>query len=215
MSSPIRSGDEQRSALELVSKIEPLSVSVGGAGPTFIISHKPDASFMVVNDILAASGSVAFARDEVQTSEGRETGAFVVTGIGRASLLSIAQKYGVSVVSATRTPQTIPIHKARIGLYRPWQPSIDEGWTRWILEKYGFASESLYNAGVKAQATSMRASTPSSFPTCRRTSSQTALKPAWFPANMLAASTPQVPMPSASLSGKAARSSSLTRVLQR
>ncbi len=142
--------DEQRSALELVSKIEPLSVSVEGAGPTFIISHKPDASFMAVNDILAASGSVAFARDEVQTSEGRETGAFVVTGIGRANLLSIAQKYGVSVVSTTRNPQTIPIHKARIGLYRPWQPSIDEGWTRWILEKYGFASESLYNAGVKA-----------------------------------------------------------------
>src|SRR5271170_3466596 len=50
-------GDDQRAALELVSpinsKIDPPSASVEGAGPTFILSHKPDASFMAVNDILA------------------------------------------------------------------------------------------------------------------------------------------------------------------
>ena len=143
-------GDDQRSALELVSRIDPLTVTVEGAGPTYILSHKPDASFMAVNDILAAGGSVAFSRDEVQTPEGPETGAFVVTGIGREKLLSIAQKYGVAAISASRTSQTIPIRKARVGLYRPWQPSIDEGWTRWILEKYGFAPESIYNAGMKA-----------------------------------------------------------------
>jgi hypothetical protein len=143
-------GDDQRSALEIVSKIDPISASVEGSGPTFILSHKPDASFMAVNEILAAGGSVAFSRDEVQTAEGLETGAFVVAGIGRANLLSIAQKYGVSAVSTTRNPQTIAIRKARVALYRPWAPSIDEGWTRWILEKYGFAPESLYNAGVKA-----------------------------------------------------------------
>ena len=143
-------GDDQRAALELVSNIDPVSVIVEGSGPTFVISHKPDASFMAVNDILASGGTVAFARDEVKTAEGPETGAFVVTGIGREKLLSIAQKYGVGAVSTARAPQTVPIHKARVGLYRPWAPSIDEGWTRWILEKYGFAPESLYNAGVKA-----------------------------------------------------------------
>ncbi len=40
--------------------------------------------------------------------------------------------------------------KARIGLYRPWEPSIDEGWTRWILENYGFEPKSLYNADIRA-----------------------------------------------------------------
>ena len=29
-----------------------------------------------------------------------------------------------------------PVKPARIGLYRPWTASIDEGWTRWILEQY-------------------------------------------------------------------------------
>src|SRR5271156_4581833 len=51
-------GEDQRSALELVSKVDPLPVTVEGAGPTFVMSHKPDASFMAVNEILAAGGSV-------------------------------------------------------------------------------------------------------------------------------------------------------------
>lgn len=143
-------GEDQRASLELVSKIEPLNAKVEGANATFVMSHKPNASFMAVNEILAAGGSVGFSRDEIQAGEGAETGAFVVSGIGRDKLLSIAQKYGVAAASTSRAPQTIAIHKARVGLYRPWQPSIDEGWTRWILEKYGFAPESLYNAGVRA-----------------------------------------------------------------
>jgi hypothetical protein len=37
-----------------------------------------------------------------------------------------------------------------VGLYRPWSPSIDEGWTRWILENYGFEPKSIYNADIRA-----------------------------------------------------------------
>src|SRR4029453_10110515 len=38
------------------------------------------------------------------------------------------------------------IKKPRIGLYRPWQASMDEGWTRWVLEQYGFDFVSLVPA---------------------------------------------------------------------
>ena len=143
--------DEQRARLELINKADLPAGEVEGEGSTFVLSHQPDASFKAVNEILAAGGSVAFARDEVKTKEGAETGAFVVSGVGRTNLTSIAQKYGVFAVAAARAPQeTIALHKAKVGLYRPWAPSIDEGWTRWILKQYGFAPESLYNAGVRA-----------------------------------------------------------------
>jgi Zinc carboxypeptidase len=143
-------GADQRANLELVSKIDTPKSSIEGAGPTFLLSHKPNASFQAVNDVLAGGGSVAFTREDVETSEGHETGAFVISGIGRANLLSIVEKYGLTATSTAHAPQAIALHKARVGLYRPWAPSMDEGWTRWILEKYGFAPESLYNAGVKA-----------------------------------------------------------------
>jgi hypothetical protein len=37
-----------------------------------------------------------------------------------------------------------------VGLYRPWNPSIDEGWTRWLAEAYDFQYTSLSNADVIA-----------------------------------------------------------------
>lgn len=38
----------------------------------------------------------------------------------------------------------------RVGLYKGWNASIDEGWTRWILEQYGFAPKSLDPKAVRA-----------------------------------------------------------------
>jgi hypothetical protein len=31
------------------------------------------------------------------------------------------------------------VRKPRLGLFQPWTASLDEGWTRWVLEQYGFA----------------------------------------------------------------------------
>src|SRR4029453_18966971 len=28
--------------------------------------------------------------------------------------------------------------RPRIGLFRPWGSSMDEGWARWVMEQYGF-----------------------------------------------------------------------------
>ena len=46
--------------------------------------------------------------------------------------------------------EPVPAKAPRIGLYRPWTASMDEGWTRWILEDYKFPFVSLYNADVRA-----------------------------------------------------------------
>ena len=40
--------------------------------------------------------------------------------------------------------------RPRIGLYKSWMADIDEGWTRWLLEQFGFAYKTLRNADVQA-----------------------------------------------------------------
>jgi hypothetical protein len=71
--------------------------------------------------------------------------------VGRGAMDGVAKKYGVSVSALTAGPaNVIAIKKARVGLYRPWAPSIDEGWTRWILENYGFEPKSIYNADMRS-----------------------------------------------------------------
>ncbi len=43
-----------------------------------------------------------------------------------------------------------PSRQAKIGVYRPWVASMDEGWTRWILEQYKFPYTNVYNADIQA-----------------------------------------------------------------
>lgn len=42
-----------------------------------------------------------------------------------------------------------PLSKPRVGLYRSHIPSMDEGWTRWILEQFGWEYASLHNARLR------------------------------------------------------------------
>ncbi len=40
--------------------------------------------------------------------------------------------------------------KPRIAIYNPWGGALDEGWTRWLLDTYGFTPKSLHPQEVKA-----------------------------------------------------------------
>ena len=44
------------------------------------------------------------------------------------------------------------VKPVRVGLYKPWIASMDEGWTRFLLERYGFRFENLSNEQMKAGA---------------------------------------------------------------
>ena len=80
-------------------------------------------------------------------------GATVQFGAGRpatpmratciSGLAEAAQDDLVNVARACRPSARSPRRRERsrqprIGLYQPWTGSMDEGWTRWVLEQYGF-----------------------------------------------------------------------------
>jgi hypothetical protein len=43
-----------------------------------------------------------------------------------------------------------PLRRPRLALYQPWQANMDEGWTRWLLEQFGFAYTGVRNADLQA-----------------------------------------------------------------
>jgi Zinc carboxypeptidase len=145
---PLEAG--QRALLTKVTTVELPEAAIEGTGTVFAVSHKANASFQLINAALRAGATVSLAQDPVKTAEGTENGAFLIGGIGRSSLAELSKKYAVSAVAVAAPAHTLPIKKARVGIYRPWAPSIDEGWTRWILENYGFEPESIYNADMRA-----------------------------------------------------------------
>ena len=68
-----------------------------------------------------------------------------LSGSARSALVSdLGLRTERSGAAGTRFART------RLGLYRPWNPSMDEGWTRWLLEAYDFEFSSLRNADVLA-----------------------------------------------------------------
>ncbi|WP_185827353.1 M14 metallopeptidase family protein [Edaphobacter aggregans] len=142
---------EQRVLLTKIDQVKLPEAQTIGEGSIFAVSHKPNASFQWVNAALAQGGSVAMSSDAIKTSEGMEQGAFVVSGLSRSAVAGLTSKFSIGAVSMPAAPaHAIPIKKARIGLYRPWSPSIDEGWTRWILENYNYDTKSIYNADMRS-----------------------------------------------------------------
>ena len=53
-------------------------------------------------------------------------------------------------VGASKPASAEPLKQPRIALYKSHQPSMDEGWTRWILEQFGWVYESAPNAVIRA-----------------------------------------------------------------
>ncbi len=143
-------GSDQRAMLTKIDKVALPEASVDGAGALYAVSHKTNAAFQLVNAALEAGGTVSLAQEPVKTANGVETGAFLISAGGHASIGDLTKKYAVSAVGVSAPQHTILLKKARVGLYRPWAASIDEGWTRWILENYGFEPKSIYNADMRA-----------------------------------------------------------------
>ncbi|MDZ4801031.1 MAG: hypothetical protein SGI92_22970, partial [Bryobacteraceae bacterium] len=52
--------------------------------------------------------------------------------------------------SLTAAPGARKIRRPRVGVYKAYTPSMDEGWTRWILENVGFAFTSVYAKDIQA-----------------------------------------------------------------
>jgi hypothetical protein len=46
--------------------------------------------------------------------------------------------------------ESIEIARPRIALYKSYVPAIDEGWTRWLLEDFGFAYQNVLNPEIEA-----------------------------------------------------------------
>src|SRR5262249_36825871 len=145
---------DQRAGLRLLEKVDLPPGGVRGSGPVFVISHRTNNSFKAINEALSAGGKVEFAAEPPSPAyvhEGWQAGEMVVTGIDRDRMNEIARRNSVVAQALAKAPDgVVSASKPRVGLYRSWVPVIDEGWTRWILENYGFAPATLRNGDVQA-----------------------------------------------------------------
>ncbi len=132
-------------------RAEPLAGRVAGAeSPVgYLLIHEANDAFLAVNQIMGAGGSVFWLLDPL-TADGVEhtAGTYYIPadGTDRALLDRLAQERGLSfhAVATAPTGDALELKRARVGLWDRYGGSMPSGWTRMILEDFGFDFEVVY-----------------------------------------------------------------------
>jgi hypothetical protein len=142
-------------SLEALTAEPRIDGRVSGSGPRFAFEYAgPDAA-RAINALLKQGARIALE----PSADAKGIARAVVTNAPRKAIDEVASTYGLSVTATelvrlkadTTGPSTLNVRAPRIGTYQPWGGgNMDEGWTRWVLEQYGFASTTLHNDDVRA-----------------------------------------------------------------
>ncbi len=143
-------------ALRLVEGVPLPDGGVEGRGDVYLIPGDSNDAFTAVNRLWEGGARVRRAGRPVSAGEGVElcAGSFVVESVARDRVEAVARELGIEVRAVLRTPNEDlrEVSRPRIALFQPWQGNMDEGWTRWVLETYGFEYEVLHPQDFRGAA---------------------------------------------------------------
>ncbi|MFD2936784.1 M14 family metallopeptidase [Spirosoma flavum] len=110
-----------------------------GSGTVVLVNPVENNSFKVIARSLKAGGTIKFNKENQR---------YAISGVGKATLEQWIKELGVTAELTTNAAGAAV--KPRIGLYKPWTASMDEGWTHWVLEQFEFPFATISNADVLA-----------------------------------------------------------------
>ncbi|HYT74711.1 MAG TPA: M14 metallopeptidase family protein [Vicinamibacterales bacterium] len=128
--------DSEPSAAAIV----PPTGAITGAGPALSLDPAQNNAYRAINRAWTSGASVSFAN-----------GRYLIAGLTDAQQMDLVTS--LALVAERAAAAGTPIKKPRIGLVQPWNASMDEGWTRWVLEQYGFEYIPLHPADFKSPLT--------------------------------------------------------------
>jgi hypothetical protein len=117
----------------------------------YLLSHAHDSVFTAMNRLLSQGKPVYWLIED--EGNGRRGDIYLPDGaVSAAELAALADELHLPVTAADATPISSHLHAApvRVGLYQPWSASMDEGWTRFVLEQYEFDYVNLRNDVIQS-----------------------------------------------------------------
>ncbi|UCG70248.1 MAG: hypothetical protein JSV09_04325, partial [Thermoplasmata archaeon] len=141
---------------ELLNKISKPEGKVEGASDAFgyVWGHTTNDDLVALNR-LVKKGYKVFWNSESFEADGKTypPGTMIIQNekglLG--DLQSLVKDLYVRFKSIKVKPNinVYELKKVRQGLYKSWTASMDEGWTRWVLEQYEFPYQSVYNKDIR------------------------------------------------------------------
>jgi Zinc carboxypeptidase len=123
---------------------------IEGRGPRYALAHS-SGDLVALGRLLANGVEARWALDPFEDGgHSYPAGSLVVHGSARRSLEPLAAELGIVARSVRSQPRSLSLRTPRVGLYRSWVPSMDEGWTRFVFEKeMGVAYQTLVDSDVR------------------------------------------------------------------
>ncbi|HSD27663.1 MAG TPA: M14 metallopeptidase family protein [Vicinamibacteria bacterium] len=144
-------GSPFEAALRLVSEEGAPAGTVEGRGPRLALGHA-SGELVALSRLLEQGVPVRWALDAF-TEAGRSfpAGTLLVPASARRVVGSLASELGFVARAVRAEPRALRLRRPRVGLYRSWVPSMDEGWTRFVFEKeMGISYQTLRDREVQA-----------------------------------------------------------------
>jgi hypothetical protein len=128
----------------------PTSIAVASGG--YLLSHSIDTVATAVNRVLAAGHDAYWL---AEPTSGRPGDVWLPPeGLAPSELQALTDELHLQVEALAARPagKAYRLQAPRVGLYKPWVASMDEGWTRFVLENYEFDHVNLVNKDFEKSA---------------------------------------------------------------
>ena len=121
----------------------------------YVVDARGNGGATAANRLLATGAPVSFLSAPLEVNGYRyASGSLLVENSKTvpAVVESIAKELGLRAdgIKAKAPAGARAIGRPRIALYKPWVENIDEGWTRWLLERHEFQFRNISDADVRA-----------------------------------------------------------------
>jgi hypothetical protein len=127
--------------------------AVVGEGPRLALGHA-SGELAALSRLLEKGTAVSWTLDGfAEAGRSFPAGTLLVPASARRVVASLASELGFTARAVRAEPRALRLRRPRVGLYRSWVPSMDEGWTRFVFEKeMGVAYRTLRDREVRAGA---------------------------------------------------------------
>ena len=124
--------------------IVPMPGRVTGSGPVLVLDPAQNNTFKAINRAWKQGATV-------QASAGAAGSPirYTLRGLSSRAQEELVQSLSLQAERAESAPGRA-VRQPRIGMYQPWTGSMDEGWSRWVLEQYGFPLVSVHPEDFKS-----------------------------------------------------------------
>jgi zinc carboxypeptidase len=132
---------EETQASTVIRSVPWPSAGLTGSGKFYAADMRQNNVFALANAMQKAGAEMSLARKSGETPK--------VIFVAHPQLQANAEKFHLQL-SPVAAVGSAAFKSPRIALYKSYIPSIDEGWTRFVLEQYGFNVKNIENKEVKA-----------------------------------------------------------------